>query len=65
MKTKEELNELKEEVETVSRKLHELTDEELAKVTGGAFNNGLTDQYTCSGDYISPGSPKDHYTGSQ
>ena len=28
MKTKEELNALKEEVETVSRKLHELTDEE-------------------------------------
>ena len=36
MKTKEELNALKEEVETVSRKLHELTDEELAQVTGGA-----------------------------
>ncbi len=35
MKTKEELNALKEEVETVSRKLHELTDEELAQVTGG------------------------------
>ena len=28
MKTKEELNALKEEVETVSRKLHELTDAE-------------------------------------
>ena len=36
MKVKEELNALKEEVETVSRKLHELTDEELARVTGGA-----------------------------
>ena len=35
MKTKEELNALKEEVETVSRKLHELTDEELAQVSGG------------------------------
>ena len=35
MKTKEELNALKEEVETVSKKLHELTDEELAQVTGG------------------------------
>ena len=35
MKTKEELNELKEEVETVNEKLHELTDEELAQVTGG------------------------------
>ena len=30
MKTKEELNALKEEVETVSRKLNALTDEQLA-----------------------------------
>ena len=36
MKTKEELNALKEEVETVSRKLAELTDEELAQVSGGS-----------------------------
>ena len=35
MKTKEELNALKEEVETVSKKLHELTEEELEKVSGG------------------------------
>ena len=35
MKTKEELNALKEEVETLNRKLHELTDEELEQVTGG------------------------------
>ena len=35
MKTKEERNALKEEVETVSRKLHELMEEELAQVTGG------------------------------
>ena len=35
MKTKEELEELKEEVETVSKKLHELTDEELTQVAGG------------------------------
>lgn len=35
MKTKEELNALKEEVETVSRKLQELTEEELAQVSGG------------------------------
>ena len=35
MKTKEELNALKEEVETVSKKLHELTKEELAQVFGG------------------------------
>ena len=35
MKTKEELNALKEEVENVNRKLHELTEEELAQVSGG------------------------------
>ena len=35
MKTKEELNALKEEVETLNQKLAELTDEELAHVAGG------------------------------
>ena len=34
MKTKEELNALKEEVEALSRKLHELSEEELAQVSG-------------------------------
>ena len=38
MKSKEELNALKEEVETLSRKLAELTEEELAQVTGGITN---------------------------
>ena len=36
-KTKEELNKLKEEVEAVNEKLRELTEEELAHVTGGFF----------------------------
>ena len=35
MKTKEELNALKEEVETQNKKLHELDDEQLAQVAGG------------------------------
>ena len=35
MKTKEELNVLKEEVETLNKKLHELTEEELKQVSGG------------------------------
>ena len=45
MKTKEELNALKEEVETLNKKLAELTDEELVQVSSGAtgtvkaFNN--------------------------
>ena len=36
MKTKEELNALKVEVETVSGKLHELTEDELKQVVGGS-----------------------------
>lgn len=35
MKTKEELNEIKKEVEAVTKKLRELTPDELEKVTGG------------------------------
>ena len=35
MKTKEELCALKEEVEALNKKLHELTEVELAQVTGG------------------------------
>ena len=36
MKTKEGLDALKEEVESVNEKLQELTEEELEQVTGGA-----------------------------
>ena len=39
MKTKEELNALKEEVETLNKKLHELTEEELERVVGGNAAN--------------------------
>ena len=35
MKTKEELNEIKKEVETLNEKPHELTEEELKEVCGG------------------------------
>ena len=42
MKTKEELNALKEEVETLNKKLHELTEEELTQVSGGVpYGPGL------------------------
>ena len=51
MKTKEELNALKEEVETVNRKLHELTEEELEKVTGGR-EYVLTDAQIEQGGYF-------------
>ena len=35
MKTKKELNALKKKIETVSKDLRELTEEELEQVTGG------------------------------
>ena len=35
MRSKEELNALKEEAETLNKKLADLTDEELAQVAGG------------------------------
>ena len=38
MKTNDELNALKEEVETLNKKLAELSDEEMAQVTGGINN---------------------------
>ena len=41
MKTKEELNALKEEVENVRKKLAELTEDELEQVTGGVEPRGL------------------------
>ena len=37
MKTKEELNALKEEVETMNNKLTELTEDEFSQVNGGAY----------------------------
>ena len=37
MKTQEELNALKEEVKTVSRKLAQLNEEELKQVSGGGW----------------------------
>ena len=40
MKTKEELDAIKEEVKALNKKLHELTEEELIQVAGGvAYNN--------------------------
>lgn len=43
MKTKEELNSIKEEVETLNKKLSELTEEELKHVVGGKLNIKLSD----------------------
>ena len=40
MKTKEELNTIKEEVEALNNKLAELTEDELKQVVGGLQNTG-------------------------
>lgn len=37
MKTKEEINALKEEIKDLNKKLAELTEEELTQVSGGAL----------------------------
>ena len=43
MKTKEELNALKEEVETLNKKLAELSEDELEMVSGGVSESGILD----------------------
>ena len=55
MKTKEELKALKEEVETVSKKLHELTEEELAQVSGGVLSVANLNNIARPGDGNGPG----------
>ena len=59
MKTKEELNVLKEEVETVNRKPHEMSEEDLEQVQGGVV--AAYDGYSSVlGPIICPGC--DNYT---
>ena len=52
-KTKEELNVIKEEVESVNEKLQELSKEELEKVTSGAFS--ITRRGTVATGHIETG----------
>ena len=58
MKTKEKLNALKEEVETVNEKLHELTDEELAQVSGGVLPDGGKPDVGLPGVETDDGAPR-------
>lgn len=44
MKTPEELNDLKKEIETLNRKLAELTEKELISVLGGVKESTLVNQ---------------------
>ena len=58
MKTKEELNEIKRELEAVSEKIKELTEEELEQVTGGGnfvVGNGIVIGDIDIGDVIAEG----------
>ena len=55
MKTKEELNALKEEVETLNKKLCELTEEELAQVSGGVLSVANLNNIARPGDGNGPG----------
>lgn len=52
MKTAEELKALKEEVETLNKKLAELTAEELAQVSGGADSGMGTDNCPFCGEFM-------------
>ena len=60
MKTKEELNALKNEVETLNGKLSELTDDELSEVFGGTAPELPATTLAC-GEYAAMGSPMDKY----
>ena len=60
MKTKEELNALKEEVEKLNKKLAELSDEELEQVSGGAYIKDIYDQVTY--DLYYPGKNEEYNT---
>ena len=62
MKSKEELNALKEEVKNLNEKLSALTDEELAQVTGGAYIKDIYDQVTY--DLYYPGKNEEYNTES-
>ena len=58
MKSKEELNALKEEVEALNKKLAELNEEELRQVTGGKFAAaimvGIGTQFPFGGTFTDP-----------
>ncbi len=54
MKTKEELNALKEEVETLNKKLAELNEEELAQVSGGVVPHTIDGQHVLGTDITKP-----------
>ena len=63
MKTKEELNALKAEVETLSKKLAELSEDELKEVAGG-FDSDYDIVWEKSGDEVEiPSTPGTYHAG--
>lgn len=54
MKTREELSALKEEIETLNKKLRQLTEEELAQVTGGLHCGIYIGSGSENADKVSP-----------
>ena len=58
MKTKEELNALKEEVETLNKKLAELTEEELAQVSGCVVPHGIPNSKHAIEPIVRPDEPR-------
>ena len=60
MKTKEELNALKNEVEALNKKLAELTEEDLKKVNGGSTGGIITICRKC-GKILFPGEENFHH----
>ena len=56
-KSKEELDALKEEVETLNEKLHELTEEELAQVSGGSNISTMLEGKVAGVQITSDGQP--------
>lgn len=60
MKTPEELNALKNDVESLTNKLKELTDDELSEIFGGTAPELPATNLAC-GEYAAMGSPMDKY----
>ena len=60
MKTPEELNALKNDVESLTNKLKELTDDELSEIFGGTAPELPATTLACD-EYAGMGSPMDKY----
>ena len=62
MKTKEEMNVFKEELETMNTKLTELNEEELEQVTGGSGSGGGVYVPSAPSTAPAPSTPTESFT---